>query len=136
LPKILLVDDHAIVRKGIRELLDSRWEICGEADNGEEAVQKALELKPDLILMDISMPRVNGIEATKRIRKLSLPAKIIILSMHDSGEIAQFAKEAGADACLVKTCVIEDLLTAITTLLSGHQTDKNGPSQLPRIKPS
>jgi DNA-binding NarL/FixJ family response regulator len=121
MPKILLVDDHEIVRKGIRVTLEGHWQICGEAANGEEAVEKALQLKPDLILMDVSMPRVNGIEATKRIRKLSLPAKIIIFSMHDSREIAKQAKEAGADACLVKTCPSEELLKSIAILLDGHQ---------------
>lgn len=119
-PTILLVDDHEIVRKGIRQMLDGRWQICGEATNGEEAVEKALQLKPDLILMDISMPRVNGIEATKRIRKLSLPVKILILSMHDSREIAQQAKEAGADECLSKTASMEELLKSITALLSSR----------------
>ena len=134
--KILLVDDHEIVRRGVRQILEDHWQICGEAGNGEEAVVKALELKPDLILMDISMPRVNGIEATLRIRKLSLPVKIIILSMHDSREIARQAKEAGADACLVKTCPVEELFKSIATILDGHHTNNEGLPQVPGNSPT
>ncbi len=100
-------------------MLDGHWTICGEAANGQEAVEKAIELKPDLILMDISMPVFNGIEATRRLRKLKLPAKIAILSMHDSAEIARQVKEAGADAFLVKTCGGEELLKALAALFDG-----------------
>ena len=115
--RILLVDDHEVVRKGIRQILDGRWNICGEAANGREAVAKALELKPDLILMDISMPILSGIEATKQIRQLGIATKIAIFSMHDSGEVAKHAKKAGADTCLVKSCASTELLQAITALL-------------------
>ncbi len=119
LHKILLVDDHDVVRNGLRQMLDGHWTICGEAANGQEAVEKAIELQPDLILMDISMPVFNGIEATRRLRKLKLPAKIAILSMHDSAEIAKQVKEAGADAFLVKTCGGEELLKALAALFDG-----------------
>jgi DNA-binding NarL/FixJ family response regulator len=119
LHKILLVDDHDVVRNGLRQMLDGHWTICGEAANGQEAVEKAIELQPDLILMDISMPVFNGIEATRRLRKLKLPAKIAILSMHDSAEIARQVKEAGADAFLVKTCGGEELLKALAALFDG-----------------
>lgn len=116
-PKILLVDDHEIVRKGVRQILESRWVICGEAENGEEAVAKTVELRPDLVLMDISMPGVNGIEATRQIRMLGIPTKIVIFSMHDSVQIALQAKAAGADGCLVKSTPVDELLKSIATIL-------------------
>ncbi len=117
--RILLVDDHEILRKGIRHLLSPAWKICGEASNGQEAVQKTIELQPDLVLMDISMPVMNGIEATREIRRLGLRSKIVILSMHDSAEIAKRSKEAGADECLVKACGSEQLLKTIEAVLNG-----------------
>jgi two-component system response regulator DegU len=119
--RILLVDDHEVVRKGIRQILEDRWDICGEAANGQEAIEKTLVLKPDLILMDISMPIVNGIEATRRIRQLGLTTKILILSMHDSAEIAKELKNAGANACLLKTCGADILLETVEALLSDIQ---------------
>jgi DNA-binding NarL/FixJ family response regulator len=117
--RILLVDDHEMMRKGIRSLLkDERgWEVCCEAADGKEAIQNALEAKPDLILMDISMPTMNGIEATRQIRR-SLPhAKIIILTMHDSPQIAEQARSAGANACLLKSDSPEHLRRTIATVL-------------------
>jgi DNA-binding NarL/FixJ family response regulator len=116
--RILLVDDHEIVRKGIRQGLDDHWEICGEVENGQEAVEKALELKPDLVLMDVSMPVMNGIEATQQIRQLVVPTKILLLSIHDSTEVAKQAQVAGADAYLTKTCAVEQLRNAIITVLN------------------
>src|SRR5215472_18632 len=113
LQTILLVDDHQILRAGLRQILDGHWQICGEAENGREAVEKALSLKPDLILMDISMPVVNGLEATKQIRHLGVPTKIAILSMHDSDQVAKQAEKAGAHAFLTKTCSPIELVDRI-----------------------
>jgi DNA-binding NarL/FixJ family response regulator len=117
--RILLADDHEILRKGVRFLLSPAWEICGEASNGQEAVQKAVELSPDLVLMDISMPVMNGIEATREIRRLGLSTKIVILSMHDSAEVVKRAKEAGANECLVKACGSAQLVKAIEAVLKS-----------------
>ena len=113
------MDDHALVRRGIRGLLDqqSTWTVCGEADNGEEAIKQVLALKPDLVLMDISMPIMNGIEATKKIRSQSPGTRIIILSMHDSVHVEQQVKEAGANAFLNKSSSTESLQAMIHEIL-------------------
>jgi DNA-binding NarL/FixJ family response regulator len=123
--RILLVDDHEIVRKGIRELLRVRsdWNVCGEAANGKEAIEKLLSLQPDLVVMDISMPIMNGIEAAKQIRRLAPSTKIVILSMHDSPQIEEQAKHAGADAFLVKSGAVESLVATINILLREKSQD-------------
>lgn len=87
--KILVVDDHPLVRRGLINSLEgnAEWEVCGEATNGREAISEFLRLQPDLILMDISMPEMNGIDATSEIRRLSPRTKIVIFSMHDSLQV-------------------------------------------------
>lgn len=117
----MLVDDHELVRKGIKTLLSefSDWEICGEAGNGKEAVEKVLALEPDLVLMDISMPVMNGIEATKQIRRLSPKVKIIIVSMHDSPQISIQATQAGAHGFFVKSGSSQDLKQMIRKVLTN-----------------
>jgi DNA-binding NarL/FixJ family response regulator len=96
--RILVADDHQVVRTGLRTLLESKagWEVCGEATHGRDAVQKATELKPDVAVLDIAMPILNGVEATRQIRKLSPATAILILSMHDSELLVQEVLEAGA----------------------------------------
>jgi DNA-binding NarL/FixJ family response regulator len=117
--RILLADDHEIVRKGIKSLLDGQfpWEVCGEAENGREAVEKVDELHPDLVILDLSMPLLNGIEAAREIRRRAPNVKIVIFSMHDSARIAEEAKNAGADAYLAKTAHFSDLQKTIANLL-------------------
>src|SRR5207249_11301535 len=84
--RVLVADDHALVRQGIRSLLESRlgWQVVGEAKNGREAVEKAAELRPDVVILDITMPELNGIEATRQIVKAVPETEVLILTMHES----------------------------------------------------
>jgi DNA-binding NarL/FixJ family response regulator len=118
------VDDHEVVRRGVKDLIngDRALGICGEASNGKEAVEKTLELKPDLVLMDLTMPGMNGIQATKEIRRLAPATVVVILSLHDSPSIAAVAKQAGARDYVVKTGSGDDLIRAIRRALrAAHQ---------------
>jgi DNA-binding NarL/FixJ family response regulator len=132
--RILIVDDHEIVRSGLRRLVErqSGWEVCGEAVNGKEAIDKALALNPDLVLMDISMPVMNGIEATRQIRRLSPVTKIVIVSLHDDESITAEAKNAGADAYVVKACPSEILLKTIAAVLQEGPRPACGPRLIRR----
>jgi two-component system response regulator NreC len=117
IPRILLVDDHGLVRQGIAALLDDSWNICGEAEDGQEAIERVIELKPDLVLLDLSMPRMGGTAAARQIRQVSPTTKIVFLSMHDSETVVELAELAGADACLSKRCSKEELQRAISLVL-------------------
>ncbi len=113
--RVLLADDHPIYRKGLADLLRGQpnIDLIGEADDGQEAVEMALQLRPDVILMDVSMPRMDGIEATRRIKEAAPEIRIIGLSMHEKGEMERSMRNAGADHYLVKTAAAEDLIAAI-----------------------
>src|SRR5258708_18130727 len=121
--RILIVDDYEDWRRKVRQLLQERPEvqvIC-EVSDGLEAVQKADELKPDLILLDIGLPKLNGIEAARRIRQLSPSSKIINLSQDNSLDVVQVALSTGAQGYVYKTDVQSDLLPAIEAVLRGKQ---------------
>lgn len=116
--RILIADDHGIVRKGLRALLQSKrgWKICAEVSNGRQAVQKAQALKPDIAILDISMPQLNGIEALRQIRKVSPATEMLILSMHRSEKLVRDAIEAGARGYLAKDDADNNLLAAVEAL--------------------
>jgi DNA-binding NarL/FixJ family response regulator len=118
---IVVADDHRIVREGIRKLLETRedFQVVGEASDGEEAVQMVLEKKPDVALMDIWMPRLSGIDATRRIGKRGLATKVLVLSMHESRTYVEEVLRAGAAGYVVKNAAAEDLLDAIDAVRSG-----------------
>lgn len=116
--RVLIADDHEAVRKGVCSILGSRkdLEVCGEAENGRDAVEKARELKPDIIVMDITMPLLSGFEAAREIRKM-MSVPILILSMHESNQLIEEAKKIGVQGYVTKTQVASTLLLAVDSLL-------------------
>ena len=116
--RILIVDDHEVIRRGLRSLLSSRpeWEICGEASDGQSAVEKAISLHPDLVLMDVTMPVMTGTEAARAIRAQHLDIKVIIISQNDPEMTRRMAMEAGAEAYVAKSDLSRDLLSIIDKL--------------------
>lgn len=120
--RILIADDHDVVREGLRMLLarQTAWEICGEAASGREAVTKALKLKPDVVVLDFSLPEVNGLDATRRIRTALPDSEVLILTMHESETLAGELWAAGARAVVVKTQTKRQLIPALEAL-ARHQ---------------
>jgi len=116
--RILVADDHQVVRTGLRTLLESKagWQVCAEAANGREAVEKAGELQPDVAVLDIGMPLLNGVEATRQIRKVSPQTEILILTMYDSEQMIQGVLEAGARGYILKDDADRNLLAAVDSL--------------------
>ncbi len=120
--RILVADDHETVRKGIVTILSSRINIgeCGEAANGQEAIEKAQELEPDLIILDITMPKLGGFEAARQIRKLYPEMPILFLSMHEGRHIVESAKSIPVQGFVMKNQVGQTLLDAVGALLNGR----------------
>ena len=120
--RVLIADDHAVVRQGLCAILESRgdWEVCGEATNGEEAVQKTLKLNPDLIVLDITMPVLDGFSAARKIRATLPDVPILMLSMHDGPNVIEASQAAGAQGFVTKTEVAGVLLEAVDRLLRGE----------------
>lgn len=119
--KIMIADDHAIMRDGIKALLSScdDFEIIGEAANGKEAIEKAQKLDPDVIIMDLAMPIMDGIEATRRIKKKRYNTKILVLTQYDTREHILSVLKLGADGFLPKIAVSSDLISAIRSINMG-----------------
>jgi DNA-binding NarL/FixJ family response regulator len=121
-PRILIVDDHEIVREGIRNLLarsGKNWEVCGEASNASDAILAIESLQPDVVVLDITMPGISGLEAARLIGKLDLATRVLIFTMHESARIAVEVRDAGAHGYVSKSQAIRDLVLAIQTLLAG-----------------
>lgn len=116
--RILIADDHEVARRGIRAMLESHpgWEVCGEAKDGREAVELASKEKPDLILLDIGMPNLNGLEAARQILAVSPDIAILILTMHDSDQVVREVLRAGARGFLLKSDAGRDLVAAVEAL--------------------
>src|ERR1700690_2683471 len=153
--RILLADDHEIVRRGLRSLLERRegWEVCGEAGDGREAVEKALQLKPDVVIVDIGMPNLNGLDTTRQLLQHDPQFKVIVLTITDSDQVIREALDAGARGFVLKSDAARDLVSAVEALErnrmfftprvndlvlagfleKGHAMSRNEPPDLPTL---
>ncbi|MGH9356141.1 MAG: response regulator, partial [Terriglobia bacterium] len=119
--RILIADDHELLRRGIRMLLDSHpgWEVCGEAMDGLDCLEKTKELMPDLVVVDMTMPGIDGLEATRRIRSEAPAVNVLMLSQYESSQMLCAALSAGARGFVSKMDASRDLVKAIETILAG-----------------
>jgi DNA-binding NarL/FixJ family response regulator len=119
--RILVVDDHPAFRRMVCTFLEqnSGWEVCGEASDGWEAVKRTTELHPDIIIMDLDMPRLNGLEATRQIHKILPAIRILILTLHDNSILPRIAQESGAQGYVLKSESFDVLNRAIETMGSS-----------------
>jgi len=120
--KVLIVDDQDFMRKALRRLLEIQpcFKVCGEASDGMQAVQKALELEPQVIVMDINMPHLDGLEATRRIHKKLPEVEVLIFTQYELEQAAQAAEDAGARGCMSKSEAVHQLIPAVRTV-SEHR---------------
>jgi DNA-binding NarL/FixJ family response regulator len=153
--RILLADDHEIVRRGLCALLQKRegWEVCGEASDGRMAIEMAKQLKPDIVIVDIGMPQLNGLDTTRQLLEYDPNFKIIVLTITDSDQVIREALDAGARGFVLKSDAARDLVSAVEALQSrrmfftprvndlvlagflekGHTTTRNEPPILPTL---
>jgi DNA-binding NarL/FixJ family response regulator len=120
--RILIADDHELVRQGMRTILEHEpeWVVCGEATNGREAVAMTLELKPDVLVLDLALPQMNGVEVTRQVRR-TLPLAVLIVTMHDADQVVKEALEAGASGYVLKADAGRTLSDAVRAILSSGQ---------------
>jgi DNA-binding NarL/FixJ family response regulator len=118
MPRVLIVDDHAFIRRGVQNILQAvpEWQFCGEADNGNEAIRLADELRPEVVIMDVSMPGLNGVEAARQIRQRHPLIKILLLTLHESSELATTAFRAGVNGYLLKSDAEQELIRALSVV--------------------
>jgi DNA-binding NarL/FixJ family response regulator len=120
--RILIADDHEIVREGIRNLITKShrdWEICGEATDGEQAVKAIAALKPDVVVLDITMPKMSGLEAAAQIARLGLHSRVLMFTMHESERLNVEVRQARAQGFVLKSQAARDLIRAVDCLLGG-----------------
>jgi DNA-binding NarL/FixJ family response regulator len=133
LVRILVADDNELIRSGLCSVLESRpgWIICGEATDGKEALEKAIQLQPDVILLDVSMPHLNGFEAAKCIHELLPHSEILVVTDHDSRTLAALPSQPGVRGYVMKSRISVDLIAAVEAA-SKHQPVPMSPEQKPR----
>ena len=121
--KVLIVDDHEIVREGISQLIARsrpEWLICGQASNGEQAIELVQTLTPDVVVLDISMPKVNGLQVAAKIAAMQLRCRVLMFTMHESERLARDVRAAGAQGVVLKSQAARDLIRAMDHLLAGE----------------
>jgi len=118
--RILVADDHRDIRELVENMLESNFEVVGTVDNGKALVETALRLQPDVIITDISMPILSGIEAAKQLKESGSPAKVVFLTVHSDRDFVRACLDAGASGYLVKLRMATDLLPAIREALAGR----------------
>lgn len=135
--RVVIVDDHRIVRQGLRRALaDADVEVVGEAANGLDALDVVPELEPDVVLMDLSMPGIDGVEATRRLRRLAPRAAVVVLTMHGETELVERARAAGAVSYLVKGAGVDEVIAAIEGAMEGrHVLSLPHPDDQPVVDP-
>jgi len=153
--RILVADDHEIVRRGLCSLLQKHegWEICGEAGDGRDAVEKAKQLKPDVVILDVGMPNLNGLDATRQLMQYDPNFKVIVLTITDSDQVIREALDSGARGFVLKSDAARDLVSAVEALQhkrmfftprvndlvlagfldKGHAISRNEPPSLPTL---
>ncbi|HYS03610.1 MAG TPA: response regulator transcription factor [Candidatus Dormibacteraeota bacterium] len=116
--RILVVDDHEVVRRGVKALIESHpdWRVCGETGDGREAVLKAKELQPDVVVLDVTMPGLNGLDATRQIRNVAPKTEVLVLTMHTSEDLAREVLSAGARGYILKSDAGRDLVNAVESV--------------------
>jgi DNA-binding NarL/FixJ family response regulator len=119
-PRILLADDHALVLEGFRRILEGHYELIGTVGDGRALLEAAKTMHPDIVILDISMPLLNGIDAAAQLKKLCPKAKIIIVTMHADSDYVRSAFEAGASAYVLKRSAVDELEQAIRAVIEGH----------------
>jgi DNA-binding NarL/FixJ family response regulator len=130
--RIVIVDDHEIVREGVRGLIGKsrpEWEICGEATNGKDAIEVCKTLKPDVMILDITMPGMSGLEAASRMAQMGLGCRLLMFTMHESERLTNDVRESGAQGLVLKTRAASDLIRAVDCLLAGGTFFVSGTSQ-------
>ena len=120
--RILLADDHSLVRRGIRSLLGvhSDWQVCGEAADGKEALEKVTQLNPDVLILDLNMPELNGLEVTRRVHKICPQVEVLVLTVQDSEQVMRQVLDAGARGYMLKSDAGDKVLAAIETVRRHH----------------
>lgn len=120
--RILVVDDHEVVRRGLKAVLEGHpgWQVVGEAASGREAIEKAGTLKPQVVILDMSMPGLNGLEATRSILKVLPEAQVLVLTQHDSEQLIRAFLQAGAQGYLVKSDAARELVPALESMQQGR----------------